>query len=189
VQLPTNVTRIPVQNDAPTAPVIFYESEGCVIASWKNISIGVWRTHATVELVAELSKLVAKLVREYPAGGSALHLVADRISLPDAATRDALAAMTARYAEHLACMATVLAGTGFWASAMRGFLTGLQALERRPFKAHICATISEAAAWLAPLHTHATHVTCDAQELERVLLSLVARPSLALGCGGTATWS
>jgi hypothetical protein len=177
-QLSLGLPRTPVPDEAPTAPVIFYESQGCVIAGWKNISIGIWATDVTVALVAELDKLVAELVRAYPIGGSAIHLVADSISLPSAPARAALAALTARYAERLVCMATVLAGSGFWASAMRGFLTGLQVLERRPFKSHTFATIGEAAAWVAVPHTHATHVMIDAQELERVLLSLIARPSL-----------
>jgi hypothetical protein len=77
----------------------------------------------------------------------------------------------------------VMVGGGFWASAMRGFLTGLLLLGRkRPYEARMFANTNAVAPWLVPIHGKKS-VAMDAKELEALLLSLQSRPSITSAKG------
>jgi hypothetical protein len=158
--------------------VIGHESDGFVIACWNGISIGVWATQATLELALHLEVMAKVVARDY-ARNSSIHLVSSGTALPTAGARDKLNALTREYSSQLIGVATVLTGDGFWASAMRSFLTSLHwaSSSRRQYETRTCATPGEAAHWLAPLHS-AHSVAVDAGELESLLLSLRSRPSV-----------
>jgi hypothetical protein len=164
-------------SEAGDALFIAYESHGCVIAAYHDISICIWATQATPELARELEAVGYRIVGSY-GQSSTIHVVLDNTPLPTAAARDKLNEITRTFSSSLVCIATVLTGNGFWVSAMRSFLTSLYWLSgRSPYKVRICATIEEAARWLAPLHSLRSFAV-DAGELASLLLSLRNRPSI-----------
>lgn len=157
------------------APRIVFQSPGCVMAVWKNISIGVWATQATVPLVREFTALSAELARTWPGKLSTIHLVVNDAPLPVGDARAQLGNLTTQYQDRLVCALTVLSGSGFWSSAMRGFITSLHWLKQPKYKALICKSTEEGAAWLPMLHSRETGVYLDSGGLQRMLDGLLSR--------------
>jgi hypothetical protein len=145
------------------------------MATWKNISIVVWGTQGTVALVHQFAGLSAELARAWPGKLSTIHLIVNDAPLPAGDARAQLAALTKQYQDRLVCALTVLAGTGFWSSAMRGFITSLHWLTQPRYKALVCKTTEEGAAWLPILHTRETGVYLERVGLKRMLDELLER--------------
>ena len=146
-----------------------------LIATWMNVSIIVWATTATVAMCQKLDEVSAPITRAHPEGGSAVHIVLGSAPLPGPEARQVLGDLTKRYATHLACVGTVMEGTGFWASALQSLIISIHALANRTFKSRATTSIPEIAAWLPPHHAKRTGVMLSPRELERVLWSLRAR--------------
>lgn len=155
-------------------PRTLYETTGCLMAQWENVTIVIWATQGTLELCEKLDEVSEPLHLEHPNGGSAIHIVAGA-PLPEADVRDKLAEMTRRYADRLACVGTVLEGSGFWASTLQSFIITIHSFARRPFKAATFSSIAELTRWLPPLHGKRTSVHFTPIELERILTDLRAR--------------
>jgi hypothetical protein len=153
-------------------PKITYQNDECILASWQNIALCVWTNRAEVATVAELDKLVASLVAR-EAKVSAVHLAVRNSPLPTAETRAALQTFAERYSKHMAFSAILLDVHGFWASAIRGFVTGLRALVGFDMQVKIFSTVDELVAWMAPAHSSQTHVRVDSEELLRALVWLL----------------
>jgi hypothetical protein len=147
-----------------------YEAPGFIITEWKNVSMVVWGTQATIPLVNKLRETGVAFIGRHPEGISAVHIIASGVPLPDSATRAELNRLTDVLAESLACIATVLEGSGFWASAMHSFVTGIQWMSsRRPFKSKIGSTLADAAGFVPIPHQERTHVRVGSTELLRAL--------------------
>ncbi|MET0389731.1 MAG: hypothetical protein ABW321_27410 [Polyangiales bacterium] len=162
---------------APEPPTIAFEADGCVMAGWRNVTIAVWGTQGTMVLVSELTELARRQARQYPRISS-VHLVVNQAPLPTSDARAELQNLTAQYDARLVALVTMIEGTGFWASAMRSFITGMHVLERRSYKIKTCSTPHEVGQWLAGPHSADSGVEVSSEQLERVLLDLLARPSL-----------
>lgn len=156
------------------APAILLDEPGCLMASWRNITIVVWGAPATLARVDRLARIGMDQLRSYPHGGSTIHLVIDGSPLPDAEGRAALQAVAAQFEDKLACVLTVLAGSGFWASAMRGLVTSLHWLRTTKYLARISASHGEVASWFCEHHTQRTKVYVGTSEYNRVLDALLA---------------
>jgi hypothetical protein len=162
------------------APWIGYETTGCIMGSWKNITIAVWARQGTVELVGELARVSAEYTkRDADTKVSTVHMILNHAPLPDTPTRNALRALSELYAPKLACVGTMIEGAGFWAGAVRGLVTSLQIVApRRSFRMHICGSTNALASWMAEPHTRETGVSVEPSELEAMLNGLLARPSI-----------
>jgi hypothetical protein len=169
--------RGPAEIPSPSDPAhsVILESEGCSITSWKNVVIVIWATQATMQLAAHLERTSTGFIGKHPEGISAVHVVVNGTPLPDAETRAELNRLTDKYAKDLACFGTVIEGSGFWASAMQSFVTGLHWVSRRPFKSRIGSSLVEIAGWLPAPHAERTGVKFTAAELVRVLTDARAR--------------
>jgi hypothetical protein len=151
---------------------VLHDSGGFVMATWKNVAIHVWTVDATMALVNALDRLSATFTSVHPEGISAIHIITKNAPLPPADVRDELGKVTKRHANRLACVCHVVEGSGFWASALHGFLTGLHWLSRGPFRLHICSDIPTAARWVPAPHGEVTNVPIGVAELEEVLRSV-----------------
>jgi hypothetical protein len=163
--------------DYHTATQIVHESDGCVIAVWQDISICIWGRSATLPLVLHLESVRERISSQYPRTSS-IHVLVNDAGLPSPEARKKLEEITVKSEARLIGVATVVTGSGFRVSALRGFLTGIHWLQRRPYSAEVSGSIREAVNWLAPLHS-AGSVATDARALERLILRLRERPSLA----------
>jgi hypothetical protein len=151
---------------------LVHDSQGLTMATWKNVALHVWTAQATPVVVDALDGLSAAFTSTHPEGVSAVHILANGIPLPEADVRERLRQVTSRYAEHLGCVCHVVEGSGFWASALHSFLTGLHLLARGPFRLHICSDIAAAARWVPGPHMRRTNVSIVSAELEEALTDL-----------------
>jgi hypothetical protein len=165
----------PKAKHADGAPVIVHDVSGCVMAVWRNSLIVIWGSAGTIPLAVRLDELSSSLVQEYPEGFSSLHFIVNGAGLPDAAAREELKKVAARYAKHIACLGTVIDGSGFWASAIRSFFTSLLLFSRLPYKAHFAASIPELAEWVVGPHEERTRVRLSPEELKRAMFDVRAR--------------
>jgi hypothetical protein len=158
-------------------PTIAFAADGCVIGHWRNLSIAVWATQATVPLVSEFAK-VAELLYATHALTSTVHLIINDAPVPGADARAMFDALTKRFLGKVLCSVTVIESSGFLASAMRSFLTGLLLVARPNYKSKVAANIHEAATWLAENHVSPGAGTAAASELEKVFEWMLAQPSV-----------
>jgi hypothetical protein len=154
---------------AATLPEVRHEAAGVVMAVWKNVALHVWTVQATPAMVAKLDEFSRVFISAHPEGISAIHIIAKGAPLPDKEVREQLREVSDRYSKHLACVCHIVEGSGFWASALQSFLTGLHWLSQRSFSLHICGDIVAAAQWVPTPHALQTKVTFAPAELEDAL--------------------
>src|SRR4051812_18058419 len=109
------------------------EAGVCRIASLRNIMIVVWSARATAPSVEKLDFATRRLAGAHPSGVSVIHMIADTAGIPSPEARNAFLKIMNEQAKTIACVAVVVGGTGFWASAMRSFITGLRFMSPRSF--------------------------------------------------------
>lgn len=158
--------------------MIAYAADSCVMATWRNITLGVWAGEATVTLATQFANVADQAVAQSSSKLSSVHLIINDAPVPGAEARAVLDALAERHAARTACVATMIEGSGFRVSAMRSFLTGMLVLRRQPFKVKTCATIDEVANWMAERHTEDSGVAVTSDELRTVLSTLRAHPAL-----------
>jgi hypothetical protein len=163
------------RSQSTDAPVIVCDEPGFVMAKWQNVAVVVWGVQGTLPLVKKLEAFSDALLAENKHGMSAVHIIVNGPSLPEAATRAELNRLTDKYATNLACMATIIEGTGFWASAMHSFITSIHWVSRRPFKVRISSNINDIAAWMPTPHWERTGIRFGVTDIQRTLLSVRAR--------------
>ena len=158
-------------------PSICHEAPSALMAVWHNVVIVVWNAQATMALIAELDKTIA---RGMLATGkfSALHVALGGMSPPDSQVRAALDLLTKRVAPSIVGSALVVTGGGFRASALRSFVTGLQLVRERDLRVHVFSSIDEVASWLPPIHAE-SGVSIEVAELRTILQGLVDRATAA----------
>ena len=145
------------------------EPEVFAVYSWLNTTIVVWPRHATGPVVDRLAQVTRRKVREYKSGFSNFHLVKDGAGLPTPEAREGFVAMMHEHSGSLACVATVLLGTGFWVSALQSVTTGLRMLSPRSFDHRTTNSIESTIAWVPKVHLDRTGVKLDPEHLRTVL--------------------
>jgi hypothetical protein len=160
---------------AARGPQIFYETEGCVLAGWQNLLIAIWTTQGTGPLAQKLGELSKPFSKAHPEGFSNVHIIGKKPPLPTGEARDKFLALMDEFSGNVACIGTVLEGSGFWASAVRSFIVGLRLLAPRTFEMQTYATVAELIGWIVEPHATRTGVRFDPVELEQVLATLRAR--------------
>jgi len=101
--------------------------------------------------------------------GSSVQMIDERVQLPDVDTRDVLVKIMRDSAPRTACVSIVIDGGGFWASAVRGFVTSLGVLAPRTFDIHAHASIAQVLDWLPVEHHKRTGVSLDPAQLAHLL--------------------
>jgi hypothetical protein len=137
---------------------------------WRNVIVVCWYGHpsaASSDALAEIAEQVLANMSE-SAKLSYVHLVT-KLKLPDAATRAALLESTHRFADRNALAGVVVSGGGFWASAVRGFVTGIAVLAPRSLDLRIFGGTQELIPWFTTEHAKRTGVQIDGDELIRLL--------------------
>ena len=163
------VPRSQAKDPANSTPHVAHHADGFTIATWKNVALHLWTVAATPVMVAKLDEFSVGFTSAHPEGISAVHVIAKGAPLPGKEVRDLLREVSDRHAEHVACVCHVVEGSGFWASALQSFLTGLHWLSARSYSLHICSNIPAAAQWVPGPHAERTRVTLAPAELEEAI--------------------
>ncbi|HKU39347.1 MAG TPA: hypothetical protein VJR89_14395 [Polyangiales bacterium] len=136
----------------------------------------------TAPAVRELGTITGQLLNAL--GGSTkvsyIHLIPFSLRLPDSEARAALQEITRDYGQHTACVGVVVSGSGFWASAVRGIVTGVQVIAPKSIDLRIHAQSSELLGWFPREHQLQTGVAIQGTELLRMIESTTARQRASL---------
>jgi hypothetical protein len=137
--------------------------------AWNDVGIYAWYDVPTRDALFRLQKVAEPRIEIYPDGLSDVHLVRGRVGLPDHGTREALVRLSSDAANHLAAVAIVLGGEGFWASTIRSLVTGIRLLVPGRFAMTMCGSTEEVAEWLPDAHAKRTGRRMDPMALKRAL--------------------
>jgi hypothetical protein len=138
---------------------------------WRNVLVVYWYGHPS----ADSSDALAEITEQVLAGMgdsdklSYVHLITQKLKLPDAATRAALLESTHRFAGRTAVAGVVVSGGGFWASAIRSFVTGIAVLAPRSLDLRIFGATQELMPWFPTEHARRTGVQIDGDALLKIL--------------------
>lgn len=162
---------MPVRTDFPTNELrlLDEESDRFAFFAWQYLTIIVWLAPPDAEAITRLARVGAERVRVCGSGLVDVHIVLSRIDFPDAKTRDILVAESRRAAPHLATVAIVVGGEGFWASAIRGFITSVHMLVPGRFQLRLFGGVNDLVEWLPDAHASKTGQPLDASQLRDVL--------------------
>lgn len=137
--------------------------------AWRNITIVAWCSSPDAAAISRLARAGEAQVRAHAQGLSDVHIVMGKISFPDAATREALITESRKAVPHVSTVAVVLGGEGFWASAMRSFITGIHVLLPGRVQLKLFGRVDELANWLPQIHSSRTGVDISALRLAAAL--------------------
>jgi hypothetical protein len=140
-----------------------------LFGSWKNVFVAVWESQATMRAIDHLFIACHALGSGASQLRSEVHLIAEGARLPEPEVRDYYVELIKAREAQIACVAVVIGGTGFWASALRSFVTGLHWLSPRSFDFRLLGSVEQAADWLPAEHWKRTGVEVDPRRLQRVL--------------------
>lgn len=142
--------------------------------TWQNIMITCWSQRATGPAIEKVAQYRERMDREHPEGVSVIYLIANEAGLPTPEARAGVRELMARFSRKRACLAILIEGEGFWASAMRAAITGVRVLVPLNFPMQIFGRVNELAAWLPERHAQQTGVYVAPAELGGVLEQLMA---------------
>ena len=145
---------------------------------YRNVLILGWYGKANVEAAQEFGTLAeSALMQSRQAMISTVHWIDRAVGIPDSPTRDALLKVGNDFRERTACVAAIIVGDGFWASAMRGVVTGLVVLAPRTFAMRTFASAREVLEWLPAEHAERTGVDLDHDVLRAAIERIGKRES------------
>jgi hypothetical protein len=154
----------------PTLTTVYEERGSYRFAVWNEIMFVKWDQAAEVPAVAKLEKLTQEFRDRHPASRqSGVHLIADGVGLPTPEARTRLMALIKGGSAHFGAVAIVIAGTGFGASAVRSFLTGLRLVAPRSFDFRLHSRTYEVLKWFPSAHEQRTGQPIDVAQFGRAL--------------------
>jgi len=148
---------------------------------WCNVLIVCWPQPSDVPGVVALSEARARFMDHHPEGVSVVQITA-QASVPNAETSATWLEMMRRHSDRLRCIAVVIAGEGFKASALQSWVTDKR-MVRAPgdFKMRFHTSVEDVLRWLPAEHKRRTGVQLDQaiflrhlQELRASMPSAVA---------------
>ena len=158
----------------PSEPLIqvLGRGPGYLFAAHRNVLIAHWTAQGTGALIAAFGEALAAFVPQHPERFSNINLIAAGLPLANSEARDALGALMKVHDGAMACVGTVLDGTGFWASATRGLIMSLQLMAPSSFATRTCANDAEVVEWIIKPHAGRTGVVLERQSLTRALVEV-----------------
>ena len=165
------VTLVPAAVEPVT---ITYAVQGCVIGHLRNMTFCAWNAPPQAEHVQAFVTLAEQLSQTYPLNSN-VSLVMRDADLPGAEARKALEHLTSEYAKVIHSVALVIDGSGFRASIIRSFLTGLHLLRGNGYRCKTFGKPAEANPWLLPPHNADTGVILTEREMQEACNAVFAR--------------
>lgn len=145
----------------------------CVVSSVKNVALYVWQGTPTGADTDALYEHAGQMAKRFPNGVSALHYTYSSTGLPDHAAREGFRRILRDYGKTTGEVAVVLAGGGFWASAMRSMIAGIQMAIPMRVGMRVAASIEEVMGWFPEAHSKTTGIQVHADEIEQAMHALL----------------
>ena len=137
---------------------------------WNDIMFVAWETTADGVSVGRLNEHAREYQRARPGKRqSGIHIAREGVGLPTPEARAGLMDMVNSQADRFGAVAVVICGSGFVASAVRSFLTGLRLVAPRTFDFRLHGKTSEILKWFPAAHLARTGQSVDPNRLGRVI--------------------
>jgi hypothetical protein len=133
--------------------------------SWHNVIILVWPNSATGASVERLGNHYRAMLKRDPKPQSHIHVVKAGAGLPTGEARAGFVKLMHEFENDLAAVGVCLLGSGFWASAIQGAVTGMRMLAPRSFEMHIHNDFESLVQWLPAEHLLRTGVALGPDHL------------------------
>lgn len=157
--------------EAPRATLLDHEPGRCYMGYFRNLSLVVWAGGADGAAVLRVRKLSHHLIKAYPDGHSNITFVLGGVAPPTEDARQAFAYIFNGKASDLRCMAVILEGDGFWASALRSTVTSLRQASSSQFAVRLFNTPDAILDWFPAEHAERTGVVINGPDLKAVMRS------------------
>jgi len=123
-----------------------------------RLSAGTWANIYFMHLFGELDATSLRaahevhlaLLKRYPQGTGVMAISEANTAIPGSDVRDLSSRLMRELSPDLRACATVIPGGGFWASAVRSFLSAVYFVAKQPCPTRAVATVEEGALWLGP---------------------------------------
>jgi hypothetical protein len=125
----------------------------CLIATWHNVAIVVWRKATSSVGVAALQSAYDAHAQEHTEGVFLTTIVERQAETPPQRIRDELARFLKKGSGKTILSAVVHEGSGFRGAFVRSIVTGVALLTKLPYPHKVFASITEASLWF---RTHAS---------------------------------
>ena len=137
---------------------------------WRNLTIGVWADQATGEAAERVLSISRQMARNHPEGHSNVIFVLDGAPMPTPEANAIFSKVYDQKVSDLSCMAVVIEGGGFWASAIRSTITSLRMASRSgELRMSVHDHMEQVLEWLPAEHTRRTGVFVASSELRNAL--------------------
>ena len=124
-------------------PEIVLGNPDCVIATWRNVCIAVWRLQTRVDALLQMETVLRRQSVMHKSI-AVLQILEPTVKPLDSEQRGALE-QAMRSSSSITSSAVVYEGTGFQAAAVRAVVAGVAALRRHPFPHQVFAELGAAA--------------------------------------------
>lgn len=131
-------------------PELVRISSSLSVATWSNVYFMHVFGELTVEDLREAYQVHVDLLARNPQGTGVMAICAPNTAIPGAEVRELSSRLMGELGSNMRACATVIYGGGFWASAVRSFLSAIYFVAKQPCPTKAVATIDEGAAWLGP---------------------------------------
>jgi hypothetical protein len=135
------------KSSPPGGARVRFADADCLIATWNNVVICVWRKGTTGVGVAALHSAYDAHAKEHPEGVFLMTIVERHAETPSQAIRAALARFLEKGAGRTTLSAVVQEGTGFRAAFVRSIVTGLALMAKLPYPHKVFGSVTEATMW------------------------------------------
>ena len=164
----------PVGGNVAEEPIVHPGTDGVFFGSWKNVLVSVWEAQGTIVAIDRMLEAATAMPR-IAAKRSDIYIIAEGARLPEAGVRDHFVEVIQSHSIDLACVAVVVEGSGFWASALRSFVTGLHWLAPRSFDFRLHGSINEMITRLPPIHERLSGIHLDQNRFQKLMLDWTSR--------------
>ena len=141
----------------------------CALFAYRDVNITVWHASGDETAVHSLEPATAVRISRFTRGVSGVHLITHAAGMPTSGARSALVAQARKWSGQTAAVAVVIEHAGFYGSAMRSAVTGIQLLAKAEFEIHVFASVREAADWLPGPHGARTGTVLDPNRFHAAL--------------------
>lgn len=118
------------------------------VIQWRNLFVIVDDGTIDPSEYTVPARMIHAQAKEYaPRGLACVVIIPEHSKPPPEATRKAIDEVLANLGADLKCLAWVVEGRGFASAAVRGALTGLSMIRRRPYPTNVESNLESALAW------------------------------------------
>lgn len=149
-------------------PTIISAGDGLGIAEVGSVCLVVWQRPVVRETFLRQRAALEELAARHQGRAGFVTVIANDTPPPEDALRKASIEMISNVANHLACVACVIEGTGFRAAATRSVLSGMaMLLPKMPTELKFVANIRAAASFVGERCDVSPEALCQAHEALR----------------------